>query len=524
MGAAERVDVVGAAQVHRGDDRGYGLAAARRGERSDAADAGDARRDDAHVRRRDHRVAAARDVRADGADRDVAVPQPDSGERLDLDVRQARALRLGEASHLSLSEADVVQRLVVDGGQAALDGVVAQAEVAALPAIQARGELAQCAIAALAHGGDDLRDGGGNGLLVVCGRCRHDYVFIRTRSLPVQRTLPPRATGKITSRDIAAEAGVSQSTVSRVLRRDARVHPAKAARVRAAAERHGYAPSAAARALITQRSDTVAVVVDDLTNPFYPELVERLRTALEQRGYMSTLLNEATDAGSDTLAALLAGGGADGAIFLAATTGGATTALLAGAALPTVLLNRDVPGARTDRVLVDNASGARLVAEHLVALGHRRLAMVAGPSATSTSAQRERAFTAAAGDVAVHRADDYSYAAGRRIGIELLAGRQPPTAIFCANDILAFGVVDAARARGVDVPRELSIAGFDDVAMAAWNAFDLTTVRQPLGAMADAAAQLLAGRIESPGGRSRRNVHPAELVVRSSTGRVRGRR
>jgi LacI family transcriptional regulator len=335
--------------------------------------------------------------------------------------------------------------------------------------------------------------------------------------------LPPRATGKITSRDIAAEAGVSQSTVSRVLRRDPRVHPAKVARVRAAAERHGYAPSAAARALITQRSNAVAVVVDDLTNPFYPELVERLRTALERRGYMSTLLNEATDAGSDTLAALLAGGGADGAILLSATTSAATRGLLADAALPTVLLNRDVPSVRADRVLVDNAGGARAVAEHLIGLGHRRIAMVAGPAATTTSAERERAFTAVVGVVAVPRAGGDAYAAGRSIGIELLGAKRRATAIFCANDILAFGVLGAARERGLDVPGELSVAGFDDVAMAAWAAFDLTTVRQPLGAMADAAADLLAHRVESPAARSRRNVHATELVVRGSTGRVRGR-
>jgi LacI family transcriptional regulator len=238
---------------------------------------------------------------------------------------------------------------------------------------------------------------------------------------------------------------------------------------------------------------------------------------------MSTLLNEATDAGSDTLAALLAGGGADGAVFLAATTGTSTRALLAGAALPTVLLNRDVPGARADRVLVDNASGARLAAEHLVGLGHRRLAMVAGPSATTTSAERERAFTAAAGDVAVHRASGYSYAAGRRIAIDLLDDPRPPTAIFCANDILAFGVRDGARARGVDVPAGLSVVGFDDVAMASWEAFDLTTVRQPLGAMAAAAAELVERRIESPRARRQRSVHAAELVVRSSTGKARGR-
>lgn len=339
---------------------------------------------------------------------------------------------------------------------------------------------------------------------------------------------------KTTSHDVARAVGVSQSTVSRAMRRDPRVDPATAARVVSAAERLGYAPNASARSLVTQRTRTVAVVLADITNPFYPQLVEALHEQLGRAGYRMNLFNERTDArGEGGIEALLNGGGVDGAVFLSVTTDSSSSEVLRSSPVPTVLLNRDVEGPEIDRVQADHSGGAMQVADLLVALGHVRVAFIGGPDNTSTSRGREAGFRTAlegnglALDPSLRRVGEFTHQSGFQWATELLRLDDPPTAIFCANDVIAFGALDATRRLRIDVPRELSIVGFDDIPMAGWEAFSLTTVRQPLTEMARDAARILISRIE--GGEdatATRIVFPTHLVQRSTTARApeRGRR
>jgi LacI family transcriptional regulator len=335
----------------------------------------------------------------------------------------------------------------------------------------------------------------------------------------------PRASHKPTSHDIAREVGVSQSTVSRALRRDPRVDPMTAERVIDAARRLGYTPNASARSLVTTRTRTVAVAVSDITNPFYPQLVETLHEQLGRHGYRMVLFNERTDPrGDDALDRFLTGGGADGAVFLSVTMDRAVSDMLDAMPVPIVLLNRDAPAATVDRVLADHLGGAEQVAEHLVELGHRALGFIAGPANTSTSHDREAGLTAVLGrhglelDPRRVRRGEFSYQAGFQGATELLSRGPRPTAIFCANDVIAFGALDAARRLRIGVPCEVSIAGFDDIAMAGWDAFSLTTVRQPLLEMARDAARLLIGRIEGDHtGEPAHLVFPTHLIRRSTT-------
>ena len=330
----------------------------------------------------------------------------------------------------------------------------------------------------------------------------------------------------ITSHDIAREAGVSQSTVSRALRGDPRVDPATAARIVRVAERRGYMPNAAARSLVTRRTRTIAVVVADIKNPFYPELVEALHEALGRSGYRMVLVNERTDTrGQAGLAELYRGGGADGVLFVSVTIEARVAKLLTASPFPSVLLNRDVDGADLDRVMADNAGGAAQVADLLYGLGHRRIAFIGGPANTSTTRDREAGFSKALAqrgaplDPANRRAGEYSHRSGYQWATDLLDRAEPPTAIFCANDVVAFGALDAARNLQIDVPGDVSIVGFDDLPMASWRAFDLTTVRQPLTDMARDAARILIERIEGRDDPEReRLVFPTHLVRRSSTG------
>jgi LacI family transcriptional regulator len=331
---------------------------------------------------------------------------------------------------------------------------------------------------------------------------------------------------RVTSRDIAREAGVSQPTVSRALRGDPRVAPATAALIEATARRLGYVPHAAARTLSTRRTGTVAIVVADITNPFYPELVEALHEELGRAGYRSVLLNERTDArGDDGLGPLLRGGLVDGAIVATATNDDRTRTLLAQEQAPIVQLVREVDGAARDAVVAENRGGAALAAELLVRLGHRRIGRIAGPREASTTRERDAGFAdalqrlGAPADSALRRAGEYAHRAGYQGCLELLDLAQPPTAIFCGNDVIALGALDAARRRRVRVPDELSIVGFDDISLAGWESFRLTTVRQPLAEMAHAAARTLVRRIEeAPDEPPRRTVFPTELIQRATTG------
>ncbi len=328
---------------------------------------------------------------------------------------------------------------------------------------------------------------------------------------------------RTTSHDIARAAGVSQPTVSRALRGDPRVAAATAERVRAAALRLGYVPDAAGRSLITGRAHSVAIVVSDITNPFYPELVDALHRELGQTGYRGVLINERTDAGDAELERMLRGRVVDGAIVATATLDATSRELIAGQERPVVLLNRTIDGPPCDSVTSDNAGGAAAVARLLAELGHRRIATIAGPQSTSTGRDRSQGFFTAlaelglATDPASQLVADYSHDSGYRRCLDLLDADRPPTAIFCGNDVIALGALDAARARGVAVPDELSIVGFDDIPLARWESFQLTTVRQDLGELAATAARTLLGRIEGVREPARAVVFPTAVVERRTT-------
>ena len=334
--------------------------------------------------------------------------------------------------------------------------------------------------------------------------------------------VPPRRGHRVTSRDIAREAGVSQPTVSRALRGDPRVAPATAALVQTTATRLGYVPDAAAQTLITRRTGTVAIVVADITNPFYPELVEALHDELGRAAYRTVLLNERTDArGVDTL---MRAGAVDGAIVATATLDDRTRTLLTGERAPIVQLVREVDGVDRDAVVSDNHGGAVLAADLLVSLGHRRIGLISGPADTSTARDRDAGFEAALDrqgvrlDPELRRRGEYAHHTGHQCCQELLDQPEPPTAIFCGNDVIALGALDAARRRRIAVPGELSLVGFDDISLAGWESFRLTTVRQPLAAMAHAAVRSLVRRIEGDDGPPRRTVFRTELIQRATTG------
>jgi LacI family transcriptional regulator len=215
----------------------------------------------------------------------------------------------------------------------------------------------------------------------------------------------------------------------------------------------------------------------------------------------------------------------DGLIFTSATLDSDVVDWFSDRGVPVVLLNRDIEGAAVDRVLSDTRFGGALAGELLVRLGHKRMGVLAGPPNTSTSRDRERGFREEIERLGVAylpeltRHGEYTYASGHQWARELLTLPDPPTALFCGNDVMAFGALDAARRLGVDVPGDLSIVGYDDIDMATWAAFDLSTIRQPLPQMAKAAARMMVSRIESDAElEPRTQIFPANVILRATTG------
>ena len=324
-----------------------------------------------------------------------------------------------------------------------------------------------------------------------------------------------------TSRDVARVAGVSQATVSRALSGGS-VSPATRDKILQAAKEVGYVPNLGARAMKTGRVDTIGVVVADLTNPFYPEILNALTEYLDAAGKKVTLWNS-DGPGNDAALEAINAGSVDGVIFTTVTEASAPLRAAIDRHSPVVLINRTVETLACDQVSSDNLTGGHAVADYFLDNGHRRIAFIGGPSTASTARYRRLGFAVRLSEAGVPLDAErtlegpFSHDFGYSATMQLLRAEEPPTAIFCSNDLIAFGALDAARAAGAAVPEDLWIVGYDDIAMSAWPAFDLTTVHQPSRAMAEAGAQALLDRIDNPTAPYKTLTFRSHLVVRGTT-------
>ncbi|MEV1131918.1 LacI family DNA-binding transcriptional regulator [Agromyces sp. NPDC049794] len=322
----------------------------------------------------------------------------------------------------------------------------------------------------------------------------------------------------VTSHDVARLAGVSQPTVSRALRGMSGASPETIARVRAAAEALGYVPSEAGRTLSTRRTRCIGIVAGDLTNPFYPELIEPMRAELENQGYRALLIPDADE--SPVEIERLSDGTLDGVLLTTSTVHSQIPRELAKRGIPFVLVNRTVDGAECDTCAFDNASGAVAASRLLLDRGHRVVGMIGGPSDTSTGRDRAQAFLdemsangAWVDPMLVHRGP-FSFMTGYRAALELMSHPEPPTAVFCGNDVIALGASDAILTARRDRGRGMEVVGFDDIAMSSWDVFRITTVHGDLGLMARESVKLVLRRIEDPEAPFVQTVLPTTLVDR----------
>ncbi|HTW12948.1 MAG TPA: LacI family DNA-binding transcriptional regulator [Solirubrobacteraceae bacterium] len=329
-----------------------------------------------------------------------------------------------------------------------------------------------------------------------------------------------------TSHDVAKLAGVSQPTVSRALRGDSRLSEETRQRVRDAAAALHYVPSQRGRSLATRTTGQIGIVVSDLGNSFYLEVLDHLHEELREDNLRMVVL---TPESHDRISLeRLVDGSVDGVILTTTLLDSSLPYELGLRGLPFVLLNREVDDCPGDICVVDNELGGRLVAEEMLALGHTEIAAIFGPDTTSTGRDREAGFRSVLAEAGMALGDErwrrcrFDFGAGHQAALELLAAAaKPPTAIFCANDIIALGAFNALHGAGLRLPADLTLIGFDDVLLASWEVFQLTTVRQDIPRMVKVATELLLARLGTEADaptEPRRVVLPPALVRRKTHG------
>ena len=328
-----------------------------------------------------------------------------------------------------------------------------------------------------------------------------------------------------TMSDVARVAGVHTATASRALNpiTSGQVNHATARRVLAAAKRLGYTPNTMARSLRTSRSMTVGVLIPDLTNPLFPPVVRGIESVLSPRGYTALIAN--TDNDEDLEAAgfeAMLARQVDGFIL---ATGRREDRLVAAAharGLSVVLINRGTDRPLFPLVTGDDTAGIAAAVEHLVNLGHRRLAHLAGPSDMTTGSVRERAFRHAVTvhglDPVVIAGDAYSVESGR-LGMDALLRRPGahPTGIVAGNDLMAIGALHALRDHALRCPQDVSVVGFNDMPFADEMQPPLTTIHVPHHEMGAEAARILLAELDGAPAAGKTVTLPLRLVVRGST-------
>lgn len=327
---------------------------------------------------------------------------------------------------------------------------------------------------------------------------------------------------RASSLDVAKLAGVSQSAVSRTFTPGAAVSNKTRARVMKAAERLHYRPNALASSLITKRSNMVALVIGDIENPFYAKIVNVFSVRLRSHGLHVLLFSLTGDDKVESALEEVLKYRVDGVMLVSAILSQQMADGCRRVGTPVVLYNRYAKGTTVSSVRVENYEGGRRAADFLVDAGHRRIAWIGGTRVDATSFDRENGFVGRLEERGVKPwkrvQGDYTFASGFDAARKLLTPKQRPDAIFAVSDLMALGFMEAARGEfGLRVPEDVSVVGFDDIPMASWPSYELTTVRQPVEDMVDAALSLLIDQIENPDQPPITRLLPGELQVRKSS-------
>jgi DNA-binding LacI/PurR family transcriptional regulator len=343
------------------------------------------------------------------------------------------------------------------------------------------------------------------------------------RSASGRRTRRNRAEPerRATARDVARLAGVSVSAVSRAFTVGASVSPAMRSKVIDATRFLGYQPNLLARSLTTRRTELIGLVSNNFDNPFFLEIFDLFTRRLQEHGLRPLLVNLTQGTEPDRAMEMLQQYSVDGVIVASSSLHGELIQACHAARLPVVqAFGR--PGRRSSTTIAaaDNVQGGRLAADLLCQRGYRLIAFLGGPlAATSTEDRRkgfrERLATNGLAPVTEVHGSSFSYDEGNRLMGDLLR-RRDIDAVFCGDDILAIGAIDACRASGIKVPEQIGVIGFDDMPMASWAPYKLTTIRQPVPEIIGAAVELIISMVEAEDRRAASRLFTCQPVVRGS--------
>ena len=346
--------------------------------------------------------------------------------------------------------------------------------------------------------------------------------FYKTRKLNVimRVAMENGKPSKATLRDVARRAGVATSTISRYLNGSLELPSPTRDRVQAAIAELNYRPNALARSLQAGRSHILGLIVPDLSNPFFTSVADAAAAAAYREAYSILLCATGNDPKREEhYVNLLAAGQLDGLIYLGAHRRNSALATIKRKELPIIVVDEEIEGVAGGRLFVDNRRGGYLATEHLLHLGHRNIAFIGGEADLLTTVERRRGYEDALLErgLALQRKQmflgEYTTEFGARAARELLAEVRP-TGIFAASDVVAIGVLQAARQLGLIIPEDLSLVGFDDIPMAEMLAPPLTTIWQPAEDLGRTAVSMLV-----------RHVRDRAPLVRDTLGvrlRIRG--
>ena len=326
---------------------------------------------------------------------------------------------------------------------------------------------------------------------------------------------------RVTSYDVARLAGVSQSAVSRAFRPGLSVSTKTKDKVMKAAKKIGYRPNAIARMLITQRSGMVAVIISSNSNLVYPELLSRLTDQLSEQNVKVLLFTLDESEQLEEVLEQVWTYQVDGVIALAAHFDYRDIAQFEQHHIPVVLYNRQVLDHPVNTVCVDHEQGIRQLIDLLIAADHKRFLVLSGPTHSDVANERRNIALRHLSrngfeDVPVLYGD-YSYQSGKDCFAEWMKDNDPPDAVICSNDTMAIGCMDEARGvHKLNIPKQLSVVGFDGIHAAFWTGYELTTIRQPVNQMARAAVSILMERIEYPDSPPEKRVLAGSLITGTS--------
>jgi DNA-binding LacI/PurR family transcriptional regulator len=317
---------------------------------------------------------------------------------------------------------------------------------------------------------------------------------------------------------------VSQSAVSRTYTKGASVAATTREKVEAAAAALGYRPNLVARSLITRRSNLIAVVVPSMANPFYSEVLEALSVAFEASSYRLLLFSTVPNENSDPILEEVLRHRVEAMILVSASLSSHFAEECRATGLPVVLLNRKNDNETVSSVTSDNVQGGALIADYLIAAGHERLAFIAGSESSSTSRDREQSFTCRLKSLDFptpqRECGNYSFEGAVGATRRLLDRTERPEGIFCANDLMAIAALNVAKQEyGLSPGQDISIIGFDNINMASWPLFGLTTYLQPVRQLVQRTVDIISAQLHDVASPSVQEIVPGSLVVRASARR-----